>query len=76
MEMSAQENPISPGIRHDLDHVIKLLTAVKPDCSDLLWKRYVIGLDYAEIAEERQLSYDNARMKIGRCLEEARSLAS
>ncbi len=41
---------------------------------DLLWKHYVIGLDYAEIAEERQLSYDSARMKIGRCLEEARSL--
>jgi RNA polymerase sigma factor (sigma-70 family) len=76
METTAQEKPISPGVRHDLDHIIKLLTAAKPDCSDLLWKHYVIGLDYAEIAEERKLSYDNARMKIGRCLDEARSLAS
>lgn len=65
-----------PGLRHDLDHVIKLLTAAKPDCSDLLWKHYVIGLDYAEIAEERQLNYDAVRMKIGRCLEEARSLVT
>lgn len=76
MEVTAQEKPISPGVRHDLDHIIKLLTATKPDCSDLLWKHYVIGLDYAEIAEERNLSYDNARMRIGRCLEEARSLVS
>jgi RNA polymerase sigma factor (sigma-70 family) len=76
MELTAQEKPISPGVRHDLDHVIKLLTATKPDCSDLLWKHYVIGLDYAEIAEERQLSYDNARMKIGRCLDEAKALVS
>jgi len=76
MDVTAQEKPISPGLRHDLEHIIKLLTANKPDCSDLLWKHYVIGFDYAEIAEERQLSYDNARMKIGRCLDEARSLAS
>lgn len=31
-----------------------------------------IGLNYPEIAEERKLSYDNARMKIGRCLDGAR----
>jgi RNA polymerase sigma factor (sigma-70 family) len=76
MELTAQAKPISPGVRHDLDHIIKLLTAAKPDCSDLLWKHYVMGLDYSEIAEERQLSYDNARMKIGRCLDEAKALVS
>jgi RNA polymerase sigma factor (sigma-70 family) len=76
MEVSAQEAPITAAVRHDLDHIIKLLTATKPDCSDLLWKHYVIGLDYSEIAEQRSLSYDNARMKIGRCLDEARSLVS
>ncbi len=76
MEVSAQDAPISHAVRHDLDYAIKLLTAAKPDCSDLLWRHYVIGLDYAEIAEERNLSYDNARMKIGRCLDEAKSLVS
>jgi RNA polymerase sigma factor (sigma-70 family) len=76
MDLTAEAAPISPAIRHDLDHIIKLLTATKPDCSDLLWKHYVIGLDYTEIAEERSLSYDNARMKIGRCLDEAKSLVS
>jgi RNA polymerase sigma factor (sigma-70 family) len=68
MEGTAQDAPLSPAIRHDLDYAIKLLTAAKPECSDLLWRHYVIGLDYAEIAEERNVSYDNARMKIGRCL--------
>jgi len=27
MEATVQEKPISPGVRHDLDHIIKLLTA-------------------------------------------------
>jgi hypothetical protein len=33
-------------------------------------------LDYGDLAEEWNVSYDNVRMKIGRCLEEARSLIS
>jgi RNA polymerase sigma factor (sigma-70 family) len=76
MELSAQDAPITAAVRHDLNYAIKLLTAAKPECSDLLWRHYVIGLDYAEIAEERNLSYDGVRMKIGRCLDEARSLVS
>jgi RNA polymerase sigma factor (sigma-70 family) len=76
MEASAQNAPISPAVRHDLEHAIKLLTAAKPECSELLWRHFVIGLDYAEIAEERNITYDNARIKIGRCLEEAKSLVS
>jgi len=74
IELSEQDTPMTAATRHDLDYVIKLLTATKPDCSDLLWRHYVIGLDYAEIAEERNLNYDNVRMKIGRCLDEAKSL--
>jgi RNA polymerase sigma factor (sigma-70 family) len=69
MEVSAQT-------KLDLDHAIKLLTAAKPECSDLLWRHYVIGLDYTELAEERGVNYDNVRMKIGRCLDEAKSLVS
>jgi RNA polymerase sigma factor (sigma-70 family) len=76
MDISAQEVPLTAAARHDLDHIIKLLTATKPDCSDLLWKHYVMDLDYDEIAEERQMSYDSIRMKIGRCLDEAKSLVS
>ncbi len=76
MEVSAEDVPIAAQTRHDLQHAIKLLTAAKPDCSDLLWRHYVVGLDYAELAEERDLKYDAVRMKIGRCLEEAKSLVS
>jgi RNA polymerase sigma factor (sigma-70 family) len=76
MEISATDAPMTAQTRHDLQHAIKLLTAAKPDCSDLLWQHYVVGLDYAELAEERDLKYDAVRMKIGRCLEEAKSLVS
>lgn len=76
LDSTAQEKPIALGLRHDLDYAIKLLTATKPDCYDLLWKHYVVGLDYGEISTERNISYDSARMKIGRCLDEAKSLVS
>jgi RNA polymerase sigma factor (sigma-70 family) len=76
MELSAQDAPLTAQTRLDLDYAIKLLTATKPECSDLLWRHYVIGLDYTELAEERNVSYDNVRMKIGRCLDEAKSLIS
>jgi RNA polymerase sigma factor (sigma-70 family) len=62
--------------RHDLEYAMKLLTASKPECYDYLWKHFVFGLAYGEIAEEQNLSYDNVRMKIGRCLDEAKSLVS
>jgi RNA polymerase sigma factor (sigma-70 family) len=76
MEISAQNAPISPALRLDLEYAMQLLTASKPDCYDFLWKHFVFGLDYGEIADERNMSYDNVRMKIGRCLEEAKSLVS
>jgi len=76
IELSAHDAPISPAVRHDLEHAMNLLTRSKPECYDFLWKHFMFGLDYADIAEERGVSYDNVRMKIGRCLEEARSLVS
>ena len=73
---ASQETPLSPQTRLDLEYAMKLLTASKPECSDLLWRHFVIGLDYTELAEENNQKYDNVRMKIGRCLEEAKSLVS
>lgn len=73
---ASQDSPLSPQTRLDLEYAMKLLTASKPECCDLLWRHFVIGLDYTEIAEENDLKYDNVRMKIGRCLEEAKSLVS
>src|SRR5271169_5131131 len=37
MELSAQSAPLSPAVRHDLEHAMKLLTASKPECYDFLW---------------------------------------
>jgi RNA polymerase sigma factor (sigma-70 family) len=76
MDASAQVAPITPESRHDLDYVIKLLTATKPDCSDLLWQHYVVGLDYAELAAEKGLNSDAVRMRVKRCLDEAKALVA
>jgi RNA polymerase sigma factor (sigma-70 family) len=76
IELSAQDAPISPAVRHDLEYAMKLLTNAKPECSEFLWNHFVFGQDYGELAEERSMSYDSVRMKIGRCLAEAKSLIS
>lgn len=76
VEASAHAAPLSAADKHDLDYAMNLLAAAKPECRDFLWQHYVLGLDYAEIADEQKLSYDNVRMKIGRCLEQAKSLVS
>jgi RNA polymerase sigma factor (sigma-70 family) len=76
IEASAQVLPLTPQNRLDLDYAMKLLTAAKPECSDLLWQHYVIGLDYAEIAEEKDLNSDAVRMRVKRCLDEAKSLVA
>lgn len=76
VEASAQTAPLSAADKHDLDYAMKLLTASKPECREYLWQHYVLGLDYAEIAEEGNLSYDNARMKISRCLDQAKLLVA
>jgi len=76
IEATPGDAPLTAQNRHDLDYAMKLLTAAKPECGELLWQHYVLGFDYAEIAEERALKYDAARMKINRCLEDAKSLVS
>jgi len=74
VETSAQNSPLSAENRLDLQHALKILAEAKPECSEFLWQHFVLGLDYSELAEERQMSYDNVRMKIGRCLGAAQEL--
>jgi RNA polymerase sigma factor (sigma-70 family) len=76
LDASAQAEPMTAADRHDLEYALKLLDDSKPECRGYLWNHYVIGFDYSEIAEEQNLNYDNVRMKIGRCLEEAKSLVA
>ncbi len=73
-DTSAQNSPLSAADRMDLNDALKILAAAKPECAELLWQHIVIGFDYSELAEERQMSYDNVRMKIGRCLDMAQEL--
>jgi len=76
LDASEQAEPLTAADRHDLEYALKLLDSSKPECRDYLWNHYVIGFDYSEIAEEQNLNYDNVRMKIGRCLDEAKSLVA
>jgi DNA-directed RNA polymerase specialized sigma24 family protein len=76
VEASSPGTSVSPAVRLDLEYAMRLLSASKPECRDFLWKHYVLGLDYAFIAGELQLQYDNVRIKIGRCLELAQSLVA
>ena len=76
LDTSEQAAPLTAADRHDLEYALKLLDSSKPECRGYLWNHYVIGFDYGEIAEEQNLNYDNVRMKIGRCLEEAKSLVA
>jgi RNA polymerase sigma factor (sigma-70 family) len=76
MDASAHVTSMTPQTKLDLDYAMKLLTAAKPECSDLLWRHYVVGLDYGELAEENNLNSDAVRMRIKRCLDEAKALVS
>jgi RNA polymerase sigma factor (sigma-70 family) len=76
VETAAQTSPLSPADKHDLEYALDLLIAAKPECYDFLWQHFIIGLDYAEIAEEQNLNYNAVRMRIGRCLETAKALVS
>jgi DNA-directed RNA polymerase specialized sigma24 family protein len=76
IDASAQDQPISAGERLDLEYAMQLLTASKPECGDFLWKHFMLGRDYGDIADACGMSYDSVRMKIGRCLEEAQTLVS
>lgn len=76
VEASAQTAPLSAADKHDLEYALNLLASSKPECRENLWRHFVLGLDYAEIAEEENLSYDSIRMRIARCLDEAKQLVA
>jgi RNA polymerase sigma factor (sigma-70 family) len=76
IEASAESLPLSAAVRHDLEFAMELLAKSKEECRDYLNKYFIVGLDYREIAEEQNIAYDSVRMRISRCLEEAKSLIS
>lgn len=76
IESAQPSSSIPAQDKLDLRYAVQLLRKAKPGCYEFLWKHYVIGLAYGEIASEHNLEYDNVRMKITRCLSEAQSLVS
>jgi RNA polymerase sigma factor (sigma-70 family) len=74
IDASGAASALSAQDRLDLDEAMQALAASRPECREFLWKHYVTGFDYAEIADDAGLTYDGVRMKIGRCLEVARTL--
>lgn len=74
VEDDARSHPLSAADRLDLREAVKLLAAAKPGCDDYLWKYFVDDLDYDDIAAEENISDNAMRMRINRCLEEARAL--
>jgi RNA polymerase sigma factor (sigma-70 family) len=73
-ESTTHSSSFSAADQHDLDFAMKLLITSKPECYDFLWKHFVVGFSYTETAAELKLSYDQVRMKIGRCMEIAKAL--
>jgi RNA polymerase sigma factor (sigma-70 family) len=74
IESAMTPSAMSAADRLDLQHSLKMLARVKPDCDQYLREYYIIGLDYAEIAAQRQATPDSVRMRINRCLDEAQKL--
>lgn len=74
VEATEADYPLSAADRLDLEYGMTLLKNSKPECYEYLWRHYVFGMAYAEIAAEQNLKYDAVRMKIGRCLDDAQAL--
>jgi RNA polymerase sigma factor (sigma-70 family) len=71
-----QDASLSVADKMDLVDAMQMINMANPECYDFLWQHYVVGLDYGEIAAEHSMSYDAARMRVGRCLEAAQALFS
>ena len=74
MEPIDPSEPLTADKKLDLEYALNLLDKSKPDCRELLWNYYVIGMDYDELAEQLALKYDGVRMRIVRCLQSAQGL--
>jgi RNA polymerase sigma factor (sigma-70 family) len=70
----AEQGPISPQDKMDLEEAMNLLAKSKPECREFLWSYYVTGFKYGEIGKIFNLKSGAVRMKIKRCLKTARKL--
>jgi RNA polymerase sigma factor (sigma-70 family) len=74
VEATAQDEPLSLAERLDLKNAMQLLLKAKPPCYELLWDRYILGWEHAEIGIALGLTPGAARTRVRRCLELAHAL--
>lgn len=74
VEAADKKEPLSPGDKHDFEHVIKLLAKLKPACRELLLNHFFFGFSLVELGQELKLKYDAVRQRIKRCLQSVRGL--
>lgn len=65
---------ISAQDKMDLDYAVKVLRRAEPECLEFLWKHFVFGFGFVEMAQEFAITADAARMRVGRCLSAAQAL--
>lgn len=76
IDQAGGSGALSPADKVDFDDAIRLLRQAEPECLEYLWKHFVFGLGYQDIADDHALSYDGARMRVNRCLDAAQALVS
>ena len=74
IEEAKERHLLNPAEAFETRELLDLLKKSEPECFELLYNRFVLGLDINEIATARNLSYDAARMRLKRCLDAAQSI--
>ncbi len=75
IEVGGNSPSLSPGTKDDLQLILGLLNASKFPCDQILSDHFLIGWEVEVLASGLGVSKDAMRMKIQRCLDEARRIA-
>ena len=74
IDNSEHIRPMSNQDRLDCQEALRLLAESDPDCHEILWNHFILEVEISDIAEQLELKYDAARMRINRCLDNAQGL--
>ena len=74
-DAGAEAGGLSPGVRMDLDFLLKLLLQAKPPCVELLQDHVLLGVEANELAAVYGIKVDAMRRRIERCFAVANLLA-
>lgn len=74
VEASDTKAPIGPEERTELSETLAALKRVKPPCVGLLLDRFIVGLEFPELAVIYGSTPNAVRMNVNRCLKSAQEL--